>query len=121
MKVKLGLSQRLSGVLAELVSDQTGNHDKMVAIRKFKESLLLSESEVKESGFEEKISDDGRLSFRWKKHIEKEVEFKPCVLEAIKNKLEQLNGAGRLTEAQDMLYEKFVESMKKIESKKEPA
>lgn len=104
MEKKLNILERM--VLLGLLP-QEGNFATLKLMRKLRESLSLTDQEIKEYDFKQ---EGDRLS--WKPelaHKEKAIDFEDFALELIKTELRKLNDSKKLEDKHFSLYEKFIE------------
>jgi len=110
MKKKLNLSERfaLLGLLP-----QEGNFATIKVVRKLRESLSLTEEEIKYFGVKTVTTNGGQSQLTWSpEHSDetKEFEFGEFAVEVIKSKLKQLEESKKLTNEHFSLYEMFIEN-----------
>ena len=103
MKTKLNLLERL---MALQLLPAEGNFATLKSLRVAKETLSLTEEEVKEFEF---IQEDGHAKWNIKGAEQREIELGEFAVEAIKNKLKKLDEENKLEEKHLSIYEKFVE------------
>ena len=98
----LSIKERL--VLNMIMEQQAGRFDALKLIRKFRENLSFSESEIKEVNLR---SEDG-IGFKWDKELQKDVEIGDIVSNMIKKQFQKLDREERLFEDHLDIYAKFV-------------
>jgi len=98
----LSTKERL--VLSMIMEPQAGRFDALKLIRKFRENLSFSESEIKEINLR---SEDG-VGYKWDKEVQKDVEIGDVVSNMIKKQFQKLDREERLFEDHMAIYEKFV-------------
>jgi UDP-galactopyranose mutase len=108
MKVKMSIETRLR--LSEILADQAGSYARLKAMRVAREELSLTDEEVKATGFKENPNGDGTVSYSWNREgdTNKECNLSDVLVDVIVKKLEALDKAEKLTEAQMPLYEAFI-------------
>ena len=97
----LTIKERL--VLNMVMEQQSGRYDALKLIRKLREDLSFSESEIKEINL--RNEDKG---FIWDKEIEKDIPIGEVVMGIIKKQFQKLDREERLMEDHLDIYAKFV-------------
>lgn len=100
--MELKIRERI--VLNMIMEPQAGRYDVLKLIRKLREDLSFSESEIKEVNLR---AEEGG-SFRWDKEFVKDVEIGEVTMGVIKKQFEKLEKEGKLHETHMDIYEKFV-------------
>jgi len=111
MKEKLNLSERfaLLGLLP-----QEGNFATLKVVRKLKESLSLTEEEIKYYDLKQVATNGGETKITWspEKALEtKDFEFGEFAEDMITSKLKQMSEEKKLGDKHFSIYEKFVEKI----------
>ena len=98
------LKNRERIVLSMILEPQAGRYDVLKLVRKLREDLSFSESEIKEVNLR---AEEGG-GYRWDKDLVKDVEIGEVTMGVIKKQFEKLEKEGRLHETHMDIYEKFV-------------
>ena len=109
--MQLSIKERL--VLSMIMEPQAGRYDALKLVRKFREDLSFSETEIKNINLK---SEDGQ-GFKWdnKEGTDKDVPINEVVQNIIKKQFEKLDREERLQEDHMPIYEKFV-TKKEVET-----
>jgi hypothetical protein len=84
-----------------------GNFATLKVVRQFRESLSLTEEEIKEYDVKQ---DGDKIIWNQKGIEEKEIVIGEFAMDMIKSKLKKMNDDNKLEEKHFSLYEKFVET-----------
>ena len=112
MKQKLNLGERFA-LLGLLPSE--GNFATLKVVRKLRESLSLTEEEIKHFEVKQIPTSGGQSQLTWsveKATEEKEFEFGEFAIDMIKTELKKLEEDKKLEDKHFSLYEKFIENVK---------
>jgi len=110
MKMKLKLAERF--VLLGLLPKE-GNFATLKVVRQLKESLSLTEDEIKHYEVKQVAKENGDVQLTWnteKAKTDKEFEFGEFSVDMLKAKLRKLEEDSKLEEKHFTVYEKFVEN-----------